>query len=78
MKDPHGELRGKNVLFVNGDVEATAQRFKIGVEETKNYLKEARDVLFEARSSRPRPHLDDKIITAWNGKPMECFSSTII
>ncbi len=26
-----------------------------------------RKVLYDARQERPRPHLDDKIITSWNG-----------
>ena len=26
-----------------------------------------KSVVFEARLKRPRPHLDDKILTAWNG-----------
>ena len=30
-------------------------------------LGRARTTMFDARAKRPRPHLDDKIITAWNG-----------
>ena len=36
-------------------------------EQLQSLLKEGREVLLKARSSRERPFLDDKIITAWNG-----------
>ena len=65
-QDPHGELTGKNVLMVYDEMGKTAKQFNLSVEETKSYLKEACAILYKARSSRPRPHLDDKIITAWN------------
>ncbi|CAK9826502.1 Spermatogenesis-associated protein 20 [Anthophora retusa] len=66
-QDPHGELRGKNVLITYNTIEETAKYFNVTVEETKTHLKEACSILYKARSARPRPHLDDKIITAWNG-----------
>lgn len=67
IQDPHGELTGKNVFIVYDGVEQTAEHFGISVENTKNYIKDACRILFEERSKRPRPHLDDKIVTAWNG-----------
>lgn len=57
----------KNVLIVYGTLEETSENFGIPVEKVKEYLKEALEILYEDRKSRPRPHLDDKIITAWNG-----------
>nr|XP_033337553.1 spermatogenesis-associated protein 20 isoform X3 [Megalopta genalis] len=66
-QDPHGELKGKNVLIAYNDIEETAKHFNLTVGEVKKYLKKACFILYEVRSARPRPHLDDKIITAWNG-----------
>ena len=34
----------------------------------------ARQVLFEARAQRPRPHLDDKVLTSWNGMMIAAFA----
>lgn len=67
QQDPHGELTNQNVLIVYGTLEETAEHFGFTVESTKAYLKEALDILYKAREKRPRPHLDDKIVTAWNG-----------
>ncbi|XP_015590686.1 spermatogenesis-associated protein 20 isoform X2 [Cephus cinctus] len=66
-QDPHGELTGQNVLIIYGSLIETAEHFGCSSEEIEKYLKESRAILFEHRSKRPRPHLDDKIITAWNG-----------
>ncbi|XP_053995702.1 spermatogenesis-associated protein 20 isoform X1 [Hylaeus anthracinus] len=66
-QDPHGELTGKNVLIMYNGIEDTAKKFNLTNEETKSHLKEACSILYKARSARPRPHLDDKIIAAWNG-----------
>ncbi|XP_044731516.1 spermatogenesis-associated protein 20 isoform X2 [Chrysoperla carnea] len=66
-QDPHGELRNKNVLIVFGSVEKTADKFKISSETVEKILSECKDILYKERSKRPRPHLDTKIITAWNG-----------
>lgn len=48
--------------------ESTAKKFEITVENVEKELKIAKNILFEARKNRPRPHLDNKIITSWNGK----------
>lgn len=48
--------------------ENTAKKFQITVENVEKELRIAKNILFEARKKRPRPHLDNKIITSWNGK----------
>jgi uncharacterized protein YyaL (SSP411 family) len=65
--DPHGELTGQNVLFQQNDVELVAKLTGKTQSEVAKLLASAQEKLFRARSQRPRPHLDDKIITAWNG-----------
>ena len=42
--------------------------------ELVDRLNRARLRLFEARLKRPRPHLDDKILTAWNGLMIGAFA----
>ncbi len=51
--DPQGEFTGRNILF-------RAQEGDVGA------LESARKTLLAARTRRPRPHLDNKILTSWN------------
>lgn len=60
----------KNVLIVFGSVTETAEHFKLDINVVHSYLREALNILLEHRNKRPRPHLDDKIVTAWNGRKL--------
>ncbi|CAI6361515.1 unnamed protein product [Macrosiphum euphorbiae] len=72
--DPHGELLGQNVLIEFRSKENTAKKFQITVENVEKELKIAKSILFEARKKRPRPHLDNKIITSWNGLMITAYA----
>jgi uncharacterized protein len=65
--DPHGEFEGKNILFVAHDIEETAKRFQQSPDDIRRMFAEAQEKLRVARAARPRPHMDDKTLTAWNG-----------
>jgi uncharacterized protein YyaL (SSP411 family) len=65
--DPHGEFTGKNILILRQPVADLAGQFKKTVTQTLALLEECRAQLFAQREKRPRPHRDDKILTAWNG-----------
>src|SRR5204862_3560172 len=72
--DPHGEFTGKNIPIELGSIAATAKHFGKDEGEAREILGKARETLFALRAKRPRPHLDDKIITAWNGLMISAFA----
>jgi uncharacterized protein len=72
--DPHGELKGKNTLIARMTVADAAKLFQKSEAEIEQSLAASRKKLFEIRAKRPRPHLDDKIITAWNGLMISAFA----
>jgi uncharacterized protein YyaL (SSP411 family) len=72
--DPHGEFTGKNILIELGSGAATAKHFGKDESEVRQLLAKARQTLLALRAKRPRPHLDDKIITAWNGLMISAYA----
>ncbi|MDE3156083.1 MAG: thioredoxin domain-containing protein [Acidobacteriota bacterium] len=72
--DPQQEFTGKNLLYVARsieDVAADTGRDPAAVDEA---VRRARLLMFEARLKRPRPHLDDKVLTGWNGLMIAAFA----
>ena len=65
--DPSGDFQGKNILYIAHSLEETARHFGQTPAETEKNISASQAKLFTARSSRPRPHLDDKILVDWNG-----------
>src|SRR5688572_25792453 len=73
-QDPHGEFLGKNLLYVAQSIEDIAARSGSSPDEVMAALGRIREKLASARAKRPRPHLDDKILTAWNGLMIAAFA----
>jgi uncharacterized protein YyaL (SSP411 family) len=65
QQDPHAEFTGKNILYLQ----------KAPPAEVAARLKEATVKLLAVRSQRIRPHLDDKILTAWNALMISAFAT---
>ena len=65
--DPHGEFAGRNILYRAHSPEETARQLDMSLTAVETALSDARRALLDARTLRPRPHIDDKILTDWNG-----------
>ena len=72
--DPQGEFREKNILIQRHTVAETAKQSGKSEADIRQLLAQAREKLLAIRGKRPRPHLDDKIITAWNGLMISAFA----
>lgn len=68
------DLRGYNTLRIEQSLSTLAQQFNRTESEIKQQVKRIQALLLQARAAKPRPHLDDKIITAWNGLAISAFS----
>ncbi|MGB6011159.1 MAG: thioredoxin domain-containing protein, partial [Desulfobacterales bacterium] len=72
--DPFDEFKGKNILFVAHSIDKVADHFNLSNEDIETSLTQSKRKLFAARAKRPRPHLDDKILTSWNGLMISSLS----
>lgn len=72
--DPHHEFTGQNILIQRATYDQAAKKFKISEKQVIESIKSSKQKLFEVRKKRPRPHLDDKILTAWNGLMISALS----
>jgi uncharacterized protein YyaL (SSP411 family) len=72
--DPQDEFAGKNLLYTARSLDEIVSATAKPREAIEAALARARVTLLERRSARPRPHLDDKILTAWNGLMIAAFA----
>ena len=65
--DPQAEFTGKNLFYTATSIEDLASASGRTAADVEAALEQCRQTLFARREERPRPHLDDKVLTAWNG-----------
>ena len=73
--DPHHpEFGRRSVLSVIKEPHVLAAELGLDEAELKTKLEHARQTLFEARTQRPPPGTDDKLLTSWNGLALQAFA----
>nr|OQO30343.1 hypothetical protein B0A51_02431 [Rachicladosporium sp. CCFEE 5018] len=66
--DAEGELKGQNTLCLQLEIGELAGKLSVAGKLVQARIDSARKKLLDYRDRiRPRPALDDKIVTAWNG-----------
>ncbi|HEY6191162.1 MAG TPA: thioredoxin domain-containing protein [Bacteroidota bacterium] len=73
-EDPLHAFTNRNILYAAHTIAETGSKFGKEPREVSLLLSRMRATLSAARSKRPRPQLDDKVITAWNGMMISAFS----
>ncbi|GAM28913.1 hypothetical protein SAMD00019534_120890, partial [Acytostelium subglobosum LB1] len=73
-EDPHAEFVDKNIVMQFHTFQECADKFKQSLEEITSSVERSKAKLLVERAKRPRPHLDDKVITAWNGLMISAFA----
>ncbi|MFQ5550823.1 MAG: thioredoxin domain-containing protein, partial [Gemmatimonadales bacterium] len=69
-----GNWEGTNILNTPHPIDVVADRLGLSVADATDILASARRTLYHARERRVPPHLDDKVITAWNGMMIGAFA----
>ncbi|MCA1582642.1 MAG: thioredoxin domain-containing protein [Acidobacteria bacterium] len=64
---PSGNFEGRNILHTGKPLGEVARALGLPPEKLRATIEESREILYEARSRRPPPLRDEKILTAWNG-----------
>ena len=70
-----GNFEGKNILNITSSLEYFSKKHNMSSTDLENFLDSQLSILYETRTKRIKPGLDDKILTSWNALMISAFVS---
>jgi uncharacterized protein YyaL (SSP411 family) len=61
-------------MYIVHSISEASGKFEKSTNEISEIIDECKKILFKAREKRPKCHLDDKILTSWNGLMISAFA----
>ena len=71
---PRGNFEGKSILTGHRTLAQTAKATGLSLAQAEEALARCRTALYAVREKRIHPHLDDKILSSWNGMMLSAFA----
>jgi uncharacterized protein len=72
--DPHDAFGNGNILYIATPLQRAGEQDDVDQELLRKRRDGVRARLLEARARRPRPHRDEKAITAWNALMISAYA----
>ncbi|MFP6599394.1 MAG: thioredoxin domain-containing protein [Deltaproteobacteria bacterium] len=69
-----GNFEGRSILNTPRPLARVAKELGMSVDDIREELDGARELMYEKRGERPPPGKDDKIVAAWNGLMISAFA----
>jgi uncharacterized protein YyaL (SSP411 family) len=69
-----GNFEGNNILTQRRSFAEVAKESGKSEDELRAAIERCKSILYEARKKRVAPHLDDKILSSWNGLMLSAFA----
>lgn len=65
------------MLIIKGSEEDSSKKLGVELNVFKQSLEKSKKIMYEVRQNRPKPHMDDKFVTSWNGMYLKDTSNSL-